>query len=356
MSTQPDLAARRVLFLWRNTPTIVLGRNQNVWHECDLKLLEQGNVKLARRMSGGGTVYHDQDNLNLTFLTTRAAYAKETNSRVVSTALQHGWDLPIGLNERGDLTLGAKKISGSAYKLGSKMAFHHCTLLVASDLEALGGLLHPTTRGISTKGIASVKSPVTNLTSHTPGIVAAELDLALAVAFLSEHATESRAGTVAAAPMHPTITTTTNTNSTSATTPLILDIATDRYVGEDATLDARREEMQSWEWVFGQGPSFSFEQAESFEWGHATIRLNMKRGLVVDAMLVLTQGTHGLADAADAQFGAALVGEKFGRRAIVEAIGRLAVPSEQHAEATLVQRELCGWVEESLPTVQAEQS
>lgn len=248
----------------------------------------------------------DLDNLNLTFLTTREEHAKEANSRVVAEALRDYFGLPVCVNDRNDLTLHNKKISGSAYKLGSKTAFHHCTLLVASDLDALGGTLRPTTSGISAKGIASVRSPVTNLNSHMPKdapIVADELDAAIAAAFLKEfdveddgsgervqntnYAEGSRsdsssaissindigaagAGSEPASAPSPT--------SAAGSVTNILDIATDGWAGVNGELAARRKEVQSWSWLFGQGPAFSFEQAKAFEWGQATVRLRMKRG------------------------------------------------------------------------------
>ena len=286
----------------------------------------------------------DLDNLNLTFLATRAAHAKEINSRVVAEALRDRYGLPVSVNDRNDLTLYDKKISGSAYKLGNKTAFHHCTLLVASDLDALGGTLRPTTSGISTKGIASVRSHVTNLNSHVPegtSIQTDELDAAIAAAFLTEFG--KRTGNTSGVGC---------SGSEGAGVP-ILDIATDGWAGtKDGEMAARRKEVQSWGWLFGQGPAFSFEQAKAFEWGLATIRLKMKRGHVIEAELIVTPGEHNLANVAEKLFGAAMLGSKFGQYSIINAVNQLVPTDPQANEAAAgVRADLIGWVKESLPVL-----
>ena len=145
--------------LWANSPAVVIGRNQNVWNECDLAELSRRGVQLARRASGGGTVYHDLGNLNLTFFSTREKFSKEANSAIVAAALNgHGrgeWDVRV--NERTDLLVSGRKVSGSAYRLNRTTAYHHCTLLVTTDLDTLGGVLKPTLPRIVTKGVASVR-------------------------------------------------------------------------------------------------------------------------------------------------------------------------------------------------------
>jgi lipoate-protein ligase A len=184
LGSREDLAARGALMLWTNSPSVVIGRNQNAWNECNLNELARRGVQLARRASGGGAVFHDLGNLNLTFFSTREAFSKEANSAILAAALNGrriggggggaggggsgggggggggdgSVDTPmVEVNDRSDLVVGGRKVSGSAYRLNRTTAYHHCTLLVNTDLTALKGALRPTLPRIVTKGIASVR-------------------------------------------------------------------------------------------------------------------------------------------------------------------------------------------------------
>eukprot|EP00041_Stephanoeca_diplocostata_P022942 m.555388 g.555388 ORF g.555388 m.555388 type:complete len:241 (-) comp22181_c0_seq32:2689-3411(-) len=123
------LSGRPVMMLWRNRATVVVGRNQNVWKECDLHTLKQKKIIIARRKSGGGTVFHDEGNLNITFYNARELHDKNRNSRMIKDALLEAVkSLPVSINDRNDVLLAGKKISGSAYKLDRLVAYHHCKI------------------------------------------------------------------------------------------------------------------------------------------------------------------------------------------------------------------------------------
>lgn len=153
------------LMIWQNRPVVVIGRYQNPWLECNIPLMKGHRVALARRQSGGGTVYHDPGNLNFTWFSPADDYQRERNAGVVIAALGR-LGFPVEMNERKDLTLGGKKISGSAYKQTRERCFHHATLLVTADVDKLQLYLRSPVTAVHARGTQSVRSRVTRLIDH----------------------------------------------------------------------------------------------------------------------------------------------------------------------------------------------
>lgn len=107
-----DFSKHHVLLLWRNNPCIVFGRHQNPWQECNVQAAEKRDIVLARRNSGGGTVYHDNGNLNLTFFTPRERYDRKYNLNIITNALFRQWSLKSVINKRDDILVnGNYKVS-----------------------------------------------------------------------------------------------------------------------------------------------------------------------------------------------------------------------------------------------------
>lgn len=160
-------ATQRVLFLWRNADTVVIGRAQNPWKECNTRRMEEDNVRLARRSSGGGAVFHDLGNTCFTFMAGKPEYDKTISTSIVLNAL-NALGVSAEASGRNDLVVktaeGDRKVSGSAYRETKDRGFHHGTLLLNSDLSRLANYLNPDKKKLAAKGITSVRSRVTNLT------------------------------------------------------------------------------------------------------------------------------------------------------------------------------------------------
>jgi len=174
--------ASRILLLYRNSPSIIIGRNQNPWLECSLPLLNRRAIPFYRRFSGGGTVYHDPGNLNYSFMTPRQEFDRSTAALTITKTLRK-LDIPAELSPRNDILADNRKVSGSAYRITGDKAYHHGTLLVSADLKSLGSLLKSRLEIIDSRSTQSVSSPVVNLDSINPDLTVERVTEAVAAGF-----------------------------------------------------------------------------------------------------------------------------------------------------------------------------
>lgn len=156
-----------ILFLWQNAHTVVIGRNQNPWRECNVERIKADDVYMARRMSGGGAVYHDMGNLNFTFIARDGVYdiGRQTDVILLACRLM---GISADKTGRNDLTVSGKKFSGHAYFSSGGYNYHHGTIMMNVDEEDMPKYLRVSEAKLKSKGVASVRSRVTNLMDHIP--------------------------------------------------------------------------------------------------------------------------------------------------------------------------------------------
>jgi lipoate-protein ligase A len=158
------------LLFYRNAPCVVIGRNQNPFREVNLRWCRAHALPVIRRFSGGGAVYHDDGNLNYAFIVPRDAYQPDRYVGIALAALHSlgASDAVIGMHH--GIFIGDRKCSGSAFALNAKTALLHGCLLVSADLGRLHDALAMPPYEFAGGGIASVRSPVANLSAYIPGL------------------------------------------------------------------------------------------------------------------------------------------------------------------------------------------
>jgi len=200
-----DTSKAAVLLLWRNRPTVVIGRNQNQWTECNMQALADRAIPFVRRYSGGGSVYHvrtrkhdrpkqhkqtkkqDLGNSVFTIISDRASFDRAANAQLVARALKR-LEIDATVSPRHDVLVQGHKVSGAAFKLTSKGAYHHATMLISADKTSLRSLLKPASQGlIKSAGVASVPSPTMNLCEIAPHLTHASFCDALADEFIESY-------------------------------------------------------------------------------------------------------------------------------------------------------------------------
>lgn len=156
-----------ILYLWQNQNTVVIGKNQNAFSECRVELLKKEGGTLARRLSGGGAVFHDLGNLNFTFICSTENLDIEKHLKVIQTAcLKAGIDTEI--SGRNDILSNGKKFSGNAFYNSKGKSYHHGTILINANFNKLERYLTPPKAKLEAKGVKSVKSRVVNLVELSP--------------------------------------------------------------------------------------------------------------------------------------------------------------------------------------------
>ena len=234
-----------ILYLWQNKNTVVIGRNQNPWTECKCSLLESEGGKLARRLSGGGAVYHDIGNLNFTFICSTENYNLKKNLEVIKEACSYA-GINAEFSGRNDVLTGGKKFSGNAFYNSQGKSYHHGTLLISADTEKMQRYLTPPKAKLESKGVKSTKSRVVNLSDLSPSLTCEKMAEYMSSAF--ERIFEKKSDN-------------------------------DILIDPEKQLELSTK-YSSWDYLYGTPIPFTYSCENHFDWGHINLCFSVKNGII----------------------------------------------------------------------------
>ena len=258
--------------LYRNNPSIVVGKHQNALAEINYPYVDEKGIVVARRISGGGTVFHDLGNINFAFITSGREGALVDYRRytlpIIEAMKRIGLDVQLG--SRNELLLGHLKISGMASHVYKHRVLHHGTLLFSSELKDLSLALKVKPGTFKDRAVKSVPSKVTNIKNHL-------VDKMDVVDFQKL--------------IHGTILET-------------MDGSSKYFYNKDdlnEINELRNSKFSSWEWNFGYSPKYQFNKALRFGTRKITLHMNVNKGIIqevnIEGDFLGTKDIHALEDA-----------------------------------------------------------
>lgn len=243
------------LYLWKNRRTVVIGQNQNPFSECNVEALEADGGYLMRRRTGGGAVYHDDGNINFSFVVPKALYDQTRQFSVIQRAvLDYG--IVAELSGRNDILTEGRKFSGNAFSKGKYQDLHHGTILIKGNMEDLQRYLKPKPAKLQKHGVASVRSRVVNLTELNPEITSESIVPHLRSAFEEIYGDKS------------------------------VDVGFPDIAARPE-VRALYEQFASDDWKYGRWRSFTAQRSAQFDWGGVELSLTVDeaRGVITDVQL-----------------------------------------------------------------------
>ena len=234
-----------VVMLWRNAPAIIVGRNQNTEAEINAEAVRERGIKVVRRITGGGAVYHDLGNINYTIAANGRQLDQEAfarNAEIIINVLRT-MGIDARFHGRNDILVDGRKISGSAKSVLTDRTLFHGTLLFDADLTVLSQVLTPDEEKIRSKGIKSVRSRVANLKEYLPDLTSDEFMANLGTGLL-------------------------RLMQLDEVTPVPADL----IVKAEKLAD---EKYRQWQWNFGTLIAYSYRHRERFSCGSVEVRFNV---------------------------------------------------------------------------------
>lgn len=239
------------LLLWQNDNTVVVGLNQNTEEEINHAFIQQHNIRVVRRTTGGGAVYHDLGNLNYSFITDAGDVEQMTIERFTRPVVEalRGLGLHAEASGRNDILVEGCKVSGTAQRMVGSRILHHGTLLFNSNVDMVAGALQADPEKFRSKSAKSVRSRVGNIQQYLPG----EMELTDFWRYLKDTLIGDgyRAETLSPAEL-------------------------------SAVAELEKDKYSTWEWNFGRSPAYTMANRRHYAGGTLDVRLAVEKGTIAD--------------------------------------------------------------------------
>ena len=242
-----------VFMLWRNEPAIIVGLFQNSLSEINLDFVKEKNIKVVRRLTGGGAVFHDLQNLNFTFVESNSKGNFRTFTQPIIEVL-NGLGVDARFEGRNDLMIDGRKFSGNAQCISNGRILHHGTLLFDTAMTDMSNALKVNPLKFEDKAVKSVRKRVTNISEHlkSPMTVLQFADL------IMKHIMETRAN------CH------------------LYEFTDEDFVSINKLRD---EKYSTWDWNFGHSPKYSYSKMIRTQGGNIELHLNIVKGVIMEAKI-----------------------------------------------------------------------
>lgn len=244
------------LLFYINEPSIIIGKNQNTIEEINAAYVEENNIHIVRRLSGGGAVYHDLGNLNFSFITNDDGQSFHNFRKFTEPVVQALKELGVEaeLTGRNDIQVGERKISGNAQYSTKGRMYSHGTLLFDSEMENVVSALKVNAEKIQSKGIKSIRSRVANITEFLErDMTIEEFRVAILHSIFGGGEVEEY-----------------------------------KLTEEDweKVHELSRERYQNWDWNYGKSPKSNYRATKRFEGiGTIEVQLDIEKGRIQTAKI-----------------------------------------------------------------------
>ncbi|MCM3004785.1 lipoate--protein ligase [Priestia koreensis] len=275
------------LLFYINEPSIIIGKNQNTVEEINTKYVDDNNIHVVRRLSGGGAVYHDLGNLNFSFITKDDGNSFHNFKKFTEPVIEALKRLGVNaeLSGRNDILAEGRKISGNAQFSTRGRMFSHGTLLFDSEMDHVVSALRVKKDKIESKGIKSIRSRVANISEFLEEKVTIEEFKKLILAYIFDGEDNIQ-----------------EYKLTEADWANIHQLSKERY--------------QNWEWNYGKSPKFNLQHSHRFPVGQIDVRLEVNRGTIENCKIY--GDFFGVGDVNEIE--ERLIGKRYERAAIAEAV------------------------------------
>ena len=242
-----------IIYLWRNENAVIVGKHQNTIEEVNQHYIDEHGIKVVRRLTGGGAVFHDINNINYSVILKYEKGLFSNYGLFTKPICEYLNTLGVAaeLNGRNDITIEGLKFSGNAQAVVDGRIMHHGTLLFSSNQSDIEGALKPSKLKIESKGVKSVRSRVTNISSHLAKAMTTEEFMSGLYAFFKETLPDCRPYSLSAQDISE-----------------IQKLADSRY--------------SCWDWNYGHSPKYAYSNQKKYDFGLVDVRLNVASGIIED--------------------------------------------------------------------------